>query len=193
MLEYFCSLEPWRELWDCEVSRAYLLGVGSTLVVIAAFLLLKILNYLFFRIRRCREIIVPAADGDVAIAYGAVESALRRMLAAFPNLELHELRLYTNRRTYALHLVCNYDAARRGGDFPAEIRQLKETIFSELKKLFGIESVRKIRVRLEKFASGAADSQPPRPAEPVQPMKFRTAAEAAEADSDSSDVVIGPL
>lgn len=179
MKEFLCSLSSWwSELISNDFNYAYMLGVGTALVVIITILLLKILTVLFFRTRRCREITVGAADGDVMIAGTAIESAVNAVLADFPALDLRDFKLYRSGKRYILSLVCNFDATNKA-NFPEEIKTLKTAIFTCMKDLFGVENVRQIRIRLEKLAIEPGGNSGPTAErnEPVEAIKFAPSVE----------------
>jgi len=154
MNECFASLSEWRELLNNDFNRGYLLGVGVVLTVILLILLLKIIFALLLRTRRCREITVRAADGDMLVSYAAIEDTLRHAMTRYPAFKLHEVKLSRRGKSYYfLELYCHFDTAAETA-FPQQAVEAKRLIFETLAKTFGIESVRRVKIRLEGIGIG---------------------------------------
>ncbi len=145
---FLAGMPDWHVIWENDFNRGYVTGVTLVLLVIVAVLVLKIIFRLLFRVRRCREIVVKAPDGDILVAYDALNGAVCAALEDFAALNVRDMKLFRRRSDYFLELFCSYDASGEG-HFPDEVKAVKERIFSVLKERFGIASVKRVRIRLE--------------------------------------------
>lgn len=148
-------LEWWRTVAGNDFDRGYVIGVALALLVLVSVLALKIVFRLVFRSRRCREIVVRSADGDIFVTYGALNDALFSELESFEALKVRDIRLSRVRGRYFLDIFCTYDVSD-DGRFPEEARLIKARIFDALREHFGIVSVCAVRIRLEHVTGQAA-------------------------------------
>ena len=148
---FLASMPEWRVIFENDFNRGYVTGVALVLLVILAVVVLKIVFRLMFRVRRCREIVVKAPDGDILVAYDALNGAVCAALEDFSALNVRDMKLFRSRGDYFLELFCSYDASGEG-HFPDEVKSVKERIFSVLKERFGIASVKRVLENLTGLA-----------------------------------------
>ncbi len=160
MAKYFSDLSAWRELLAADFNRGYLSGVVLVLAVVLLFLVVRIALSFLFRTRRVRSIVVPAADGDVMISQNAVIAAVESLLTDFHELQIDSLKIYCCRRQYSLLLHCRF---RLNGtsDFPDAVQKMKKTIFEGMRDLFGVSSLRYVRVVLTELERSEASGEKP--------------------------------
>ncbi len=167
MDKWFASIPEWRELLNNDFNRGYMLGVSVVLSVILLILLLKIIFALLLRTRRCREVTVRAADGDMLVSYAAIEETLRSAMVRFPAFHISEVKLFRRGKScYFLELFCNFDTSA-GRAFPQQSAEAKKLIFETLFSTFGIESVRRVKIRLEGVGAGAGTDKEKEPEDDV--------------------------
>ena len=166
--------ETWRLLLQSDFNRGYIAALVLFMALFLALMILRlILWFAFFRTHRCSEIVVPRRDGDIVVSRDAVTMAVSRELEAFPELDVRSIRLYRRGKTYLMTLFCIYEG---GGGIPALSDELKPRVLDSLKRIFGIVSLKRIKLVVEKMHAPA-----PQPVEPKE-RKEPAAAETSAAD-----------
>lgn len=164
MIDRIFDPEAWRQILQSDFNRGYIAALALVLALLLALLILKFLCWLAFRTRRCSEIIVPRRDGDIVISRDAVTIAVSRELKAFPELDVRRIRLFRRGKIYLMTLFCTYNG---GSGIPSLADGLKPRLLNALKDTFGIDSLKRIKVVVEKLDETAMEKRPtaevPRP------------------------------
>ena len=148
----------WNTLLGSDFNRGYMAALLLILILFLILIAVRFVVYLFFRTRKCKAVIIPDSQGDVTISRTAVENAVRNTVAAYPALDLRELKLFRKGKSYMLRLHCTLDGSR-GDAFSALVETLRPALLEMLKDTFGITQLRKIRFVLEDYEA-AADEIP---------------------------------
>ena len=183
MIDRLFDPRMWQELLRSDFNRGYVAALVLVLALLLAMLILKFLCWLAFRTRRCSEITIPRRDGDIVVSREAVAAAVERELRAFPELNVRKIRLFRRRRAYLMTLCCAYG----GGDgVPALADELKPRLLSVLKTTFGIETMKRIKVVIEKL-----DGSAPEPLKAVTPAERTPPAPTADVSAGDASAAVG--
>lgn len=159
------NLELLKTLWCDDFNRGYFVAVLIIVAFLVIWSLLRLILVILFRTRRCSVITVPRKDGDLIISSVAVTDAVRQELKSFPQLGAGKIQLYRNKTIYSMMLFCTFDSSSSVG-LPELTDQLKPKIQEMLKNTFGIDNLKKIKIKVESWSyseSGivnSAESQP---------------------------------
>lgn len=151
--------ENYRYLWEGDFNRGYICGVALVLLIVLLMLAIRLIVSIAFRTRRCKELTVSVPDGDVVVSLSALADCVMATLRSFPALQVRDVRLYRSGGTYWLELFSAFDASG-AMNFPNEISAVKQQIFEALKNTFGIDNVRKIRIRVEELSGVPSHALP---------------------------------
>ena len=152
-----CDPQAWKALLESDFNRGYLAALVLVLALTAALLILKFILFMAFRTRRASAVTVESPEGDIVVTRDALGEAVDRELEAYPELYLRKLRLFRRGKAYMLTLNCEFRGADGVPDVAGRLRpQLKE----KLKQLFGFETLRSIRIVVEKLAVPIAGREP---------------------------------
>ncbi len=160
------NVEFWRGLTENDFNCGYLAGAGLVLGLLFVLLLVHIFLKLLFRTRRSGTVIVPNPDGDLVISRDAVENAARHVLSSYEQLSVRRIQLYRRGKIYFLTLFCNFSAGEKG--LPELSGELKVQLLEMLEKMFGITTLKRVRIQVEKLAlSGEAAPEAESKPDPV--------------------------
>lgn len=148
----------WNTLLGSDFNRGYMAALLLILILFLILLVVRFVIYLFFRTRKCKAVIIPDSQGDITISRTAVENAVRKTVAAYPALDLRDLKLFRKGKNYMLRLHCSLDGAQSNA-FSALVEELRPALLEMLKDTFGITQLRKVRFVLEDYEA-AADEIP---------------------------------
>ena len=180
MIHGIFDTEMWRQLLQSDFNRGYIAALVLYMALFIALMILRFLLWLAFRTRSCSEIVVPRRDGEIVVSRDAVTMAVAHELEAFPELDVRKIRLFRRGKEYLMTIFCTYG----GGDgIPAVSDGFKPRVLDSLKRTFGIESLKRIKLVVEKMDARAMKQSKPEPAsaEPA-PAAEIPAAEAPAAD-----------
>lgn len=153
-----CNPQAWKTLLESDFNRGYLAALVLVLALVAALLILKFLLFLIFRTKRASSVTVGSADGEIVVTRDALEEAIGRELELYPELYLRKLRMFRRGKVYMLTLFCEFRGSSGVPDVADRLRpQLKE----KLKRLFGLEALRSIKIVVEKLAVPIAEPSAP--------------------------------
>jgi len=177
-----CDPQAWKTLLESDFNRGYLAALVLVLALTAALLILKFVLFMMFRTRRASSVTVNTPEGDIVVTRDALGEAVTRELERYPELYLRKLRLFRRGKAYMLTLSCEFRGS--SGGVPDVAGQLRPQLKEKLKQFFGIESLRSIKIVVEKLAvSGNFDTG----AEPQEKENTAAAeAPAATADDDAA-------
>lgn len=159
--------ELWRKLLSNDFNRGYLVGAGLVIALLIGLLIIKIFIKIVFRTRRCRQISVHRADGDLVISCHAVENAVRQVLATFPQFSIRRIQLYCRGENYSITLFTTFKPNEAVG-LPELSSQLKPKVTETLRQTFGIERLKKIRIQVEELGKCNLATQLPEVAETAE-------------------------
>lgn len=181
-MKCICDPRTWETLLASDFNRGYLAALALVLALILALMILKLLWFLAFRTRRASTVTIPHPDGDIVVSRDALAEAVTRELAGYPELQLGKLRLFRRGKYYMLTLLCEFNGADGVPDIASELRtKLK----ARLKQIFGMESLRSVKIVIEKLAGTPASGELPELPE-EQPAPPPPGA-AADPRSDAAD------
>ena len=158
MFDRIFDLETWHQLLQSDFNRGYLAALAIYMALFIALMVLRFLFWLAFRTRGCSEVVVPCRDGDIVVSRDAVTMAVSHELADFPALDVRKIRLFRRGKVYSMTLLCVYGGGESG--IPELAANFKPRIIDSLKSTFGIDSLKRIKVVVEKM-----DAPQSRPAE----------------------------
>ena len=167
MIERLMNIETWRMLLQDDFCRGYITAVTLMLALLLALLILRVICWFVFRVRRCSEMIVRGPDGELVISRDAAAALVDRELRAYPELKSSKLRIFRKGKEYRMVICCAYDGA---AGIPALIEAFKQQLFTAFKDTFGVTSLKRIRIVIEKLNSFApATPATPAAATPEKP------------------------
>ena len=146
--EFFSGGQTLPQLLQSEFNQGFALGVALAVVIILAMLILKILFWMMFRTRRCREIALETAGGNVQISHRAIDAAVQADLSDLKGLSVENLRIFRKGKRFSMQIKCTFSAAS-GSNFPETAQVIRERTQKLLQETFGIHSINRIDIRLE--------------------------------------------
>ena len=165
--EKFCQLAYWQQLTGNEFNRGYLTALALVFGILLVLLVLKIVFWICFRTRRCGNVVVRSAAGEVIVSRDAVCALLRRELRGFSQLEVRNIRIMRRGGNYFLHLHADFHTGENG--LQVVLDEVRPRLLAALKETFGIVSIKQIKLmidelvddgRSEKRASSEAEATP---------------------------------
>lgn len=170
--EKFCHLPYWQQLVNNDFNRGYLAALALFFALFLAALLIKFLLWLFFRTRRCGNVVVESDRGEVVISRDAVTALLRRELRGFSQLEVRTIRILRRERVYFLCLYADFHTGEKG--LQAVLDEVNPRLLESLEETFGITCVKKIKVTIEELvdsgtSAGKAEAETPAPKAGITP------------------------
>ena len=165
--EKFCHLPYWQQLAASEFNRGYLTALALVFLFLLVVLLLKFLLWILFRTRRCGNVVMESACGEVEISRDAVTALLRRELREFSQLEVRTIRILRRGKVYFLHLYADFHTGEKG--LQAVLDEVKPRLFEAMKETFGITCVKKIKVSIEEMIDSGTTAKKAETAEPPAP------------------------
>jgi hypothetical protein len=105
---------------------------------------------------------VQSGDGTLIVTRKAIESVIRAELAAFSQISVRKLVLYRKGKAYSLKLYCQF--ARDGVGMPEIAQQLTPRLKEVMNRLFGIDTMNKIDIIIERLKSDDDDTEADEPA-----------------------------
>lgn len=145
-----------------DFNCGFISAVSIILFIFLLVLAIRILAFIFFRSRRCNKIMVQSGGGTLIVTRKAIESVIRAELAAFSQISVRKLVLYRKGKAYSLKLCCQF--ARDGVGMPEITQQLTPRIKEVMNRLFGIDTMNKIDIIIERLRSEDDDSDADEPA-----------------------------
>ena len=139
-----------------DFNCGFISALAIVLFIILLFLAIRILAFIFFRTRRCNKIMVQSGSGTLIVTRKAIESVIRAELAAFSQIKVRKLVLYRKGKAYSLKLCCQF--ASGGAGMPEIARQLTPRIKEVMNRLFGIDTMNKIDICIERLRSEDDDA-----------------------------------
>lgn len=170
-MKCICDPRTWQTLLASDFNRGYLAALMLVLALVLALMILKLLWFIAFRTRRASTVTIPHPDGDIVVSREALAEAVTRELAGYPELRLRKLRLFRRGKNYLLTLLCEFNGA---DGVPVIASELRTKLKERLKRLFGLESLKSVKIVIEKLAAAPAGRElpelPETPAETAQPL-----------------------
>lgn len=151
-MEFFtkcCDPALWQRLLGNDFARGYMAALSLFIAIFVLVLFVRIALWLCFRTRRCSNVVVPGEGGDIVISRDAVTAVLEAELKAFPQLYVHRIRITRRGKKHFLALYCAFST--KTTSIPALLQEIKPRLQNSLKEVFGIESVKAIRVVIEEM------------------------------------------
>jgi len=142
----------WQRLLSNDFARGYLAALSLFVAIFVLVLLIRIFFWLCFRTRRCSNVVVPGEGGDIVISRDAVTAVLEQELKAYPQLMVHRIRITRRGQKHFLALYCAFST--KAGSIPELLQEIKPRLQDTLKDVFGIKSVKSIRVVIEDMDDG---------------------------------------
>ena len=139
-----------------DFNCGFISAVSIILFIFLLVLAIRILAFIFFRSRRCNKIMVQSGSGTLIVTRKAIESVIRAELAAFSQIKVRKLVLYRKGKAYSLKLCCQF--ASGGAGMPEIARQLTPRIKEVMNRLFGIDTMNKIDICIERLRSEDDDA-----------------------------------
>ena len=162
-------------------------GVAFALLIILFLLLLRIFTIWKFRTRRCSSIAIRRPEGDTEISREAVISVIRSSGSEVKNIVVNKIEIFQRGLKYFLKLRIDFDTS--GGSLTPQEDLLRKKIVEGLRNTYGIDSVCRISVKVEKRIGDAIPAAPapekvitPEPA--PTPIEFRPASEVEPEKQD---------
>lgn len=146
----------WQRLLSNDFARGYLAALSLFVAIFVLVLMIRIFFWLCFRTRRCSNVVVPGEGGDIVISRDAVTAVLEEELKAYPQLMVNRIRITRRGRKHFLALYCAFST--KSGSIPELLQEIKPRLQGVLKDVFGIESVKAIRVIIEEMDDGSRDN-----------------------------------
>ena len=130
--------EYWVRIVENDFSYGFFWGASVVVGVLFLLWLLNLLSALFNRTKRCREIILSAGGGGIALSEGAVVAAVKILGEGFPWFELRRIRLCCRRGCgYQLRMTLSYELSC-DRSLPEEVEKFRNRIKSGLSDMLGI-------------------------------------------------------
>ena len=134
----------WRSLLGSDFNQGFIAALVLILALIVILLLLRGILCLIFRYRRCSNIIVPRADGNIVVGRDVVAAMVERELGTYPAVVSEKIVLTRRGGRYQLTIYCRYLLSDQSG-LPAFCDEFKPRLTAALEKGFGVTSLEKIR------------------------------------------------
>lgn len=157
-MKCICDPRTWETLLTSDFNRGYLAALALVLALIVALMILKLVWFIAFRTRRASTVTVRHPDGDIVVSREALAEAVSRELLNYPELQLRKLRLFRRGGNYMLTLLCEF---RGVAGVPGIASELRTKIREKLKQLFGLESLKSVKIVIEKLAAPLAGRELP--------------------------------
>jgi hypothetical protein len=140
-----------------DFNCGFISALSIILFIFLLFLAIRILAFILFRTRRCNKIMVQSGSGTLIVTRKAIESVIRAELAAFSQITVRKLVLYRKGKTYSLKLCCQFASGSVG--MPEITQQLTPRIKEVMNRLFGIDTMNKIDICIERLRADDDDAE----------------------------------
>ena len=184
-MKCICDPRTWETLLASDFNRGYLAALALVLALVLALMILKLVWFIAFRTRRASTVTVPHPDGDLVVSRDALAEAVSRELDGYPELQLRKLRLFRRGKYYLLTLLCEFNGA---DGVPGIASELRTKLRERLKQLFGLESLKSVKIVIEKLSRPTAGRELPElPETPAAPASAPAPASAVAPVADAAD------
>lgn len=123
-------------------------GVLFALVVIFVLLILRIFTIVIFRTKRAHCIAIRRPEGDTEVSKNAIISVIRSFSNEFKYIDVRKIDLYRRGARYFVKLIIHFDTS--GGGSPTQEERLRNAIRESLEKTFGITSICRISMKIDR-------------------------------------------
>ncbi len=130
----------------CFFNSGYIAG---TIVVIAVFILIRLIFIFIRRNKKAGGVKVATKYGSLFIATHAISDLVHSMERDFPSLKIAKVYLYENKKLYfSLEINVTFHMQEEG--LPNIVTELQQSVLDKLENVFGIANVKTINVTTTK-------------------------------------------
>lgn len=162
-------------------------GVLFALAVIFALLILRIFfTFVLFRTRRAHCIAIRRPEGDTEVSKNAIISVIRSFSNEFKYIDVRKIDLYRRGPRYFVKLVIHFDTS--GGGSPEQEDRLRNAIRESLEKTFGITSICRISMKIDRADGVIVHSAPDQLEAPAVAAEKAPAVKEKKEDKSEAEV-----
>lgn len=132
-----------EKISDNEFYRGAAIGVFAGIVLL---LLLKLLLWVLFRKRGCREIRVDNADGKIIIKVAAIIGVLKLAIAKLGCLEIEKIIIYRKSKGFCICIRAVMDAGKI--TVSEVMEQVSGIVKAQMETVFGVTDIRDVALNI---------------------------------------------
>ena len=149
--------ETINRILQSDFNCGYIAAIATVVLLIVFLFFLKLLDFIFFRTKRCSRVTVALEGGSIIVKSNAIEATVRNEIRDFGQISLRKLLLFKSGKNYSLKLLCEFDS--KGEGMPEIAQKLRPRLQEVMQNLFGITNMTDISIIVERLRGGDGPEQ----------------------------------
>ena len=138
-------------LWANDFYRGVIVTLALIVGVCLLYFILKMIFWLKFRWRRCREVMIEMPAGKVMVSENALTAALQSELAKFRQLVIRKIAVYRKKNKYRMVIFATLAPDYGSELMPQLFMAVKPLLTQRMEDVFGIKDFDDMTIRIEEF------------------------------------------